>query len=101
TIGKDIREFFRGRYQVTQKCLESDEEPKQVTSEEFYQLSCFLSPEVRYIQSGIKEKLSGEIEKMSNVLGRNAKWERNVLIDRLPAYVSVQMVRFFYKESSQ
>ncbi|VDP07762.1 unnamed protein product [Heligmosomoides polygyrus] len=101
TIGKDIREFFRGRYQVTQRCLESDDEPKQVTSEEFYQLSCFLSPEVRYIQSGIKEKLSGEIEKTSAVLGRNAKWERNVLIDRLPAYISVQMVRFFYKESSQ
>ncbi|KAK6052986.1 ubiquitin family protein [Cooperia oncophora] len=100
TVGKDIKEFFRGRYQVTQKCLECDEEPKQVTSEEFYQLSCFLSPEVRYIQSGIKEKLSGEIEKTSSVLGRNAKWERNVLIDRLPAYVSVQMVRFFYKESS-
>ncbi|VDO68840.1 unnamed protein product [Haemonchus placei] len=66
-----------------------------------FQLSCFLSQEVRYIQSGIKEKLSGEIEKTSNVLGRNAKWERHVLIDRLPAYVSVQMVRFFYKESSQ
>ncbi|RCN48463.1 ubiquitin family protein [Ancylostoma caninum] len=100
-VGKDIREFFRGRYQVTQKCLESDEEPIQKTTEEFYQLSCFLSPEVRYIQSGIKEKLSGEIEKTSTALGRNAKWERNVLIDRLPAYVSVQMVRFFYKESSQ
>ncbi|VDL79515.1 unnamed protein product [Nippostrongylus brasiliensis] len=100
-VGKDVREFFRGRYQVTQKCLESEEEPKQITSEEFYQLSCFLSAEVRYIQSGIKEKLSGEIEKNSSVLGRNAKWERNVLIDRLPAYVSVQMVRFFYKESSQ
>nr|CDJ80236.1 Ubiquitin and Peptidase C19 domain containing protein [Haemonchus contortus] len=101
SVGKDVKEFFRGRYQVTQKCLESDEEPKQVTSEEFYQLSCFLSQEVRYIQSGIKEKLSGEIEKTSSVLGRNAKWERHVLIDRLPAYVSVQMVRFFYKESSQ
>ncbi|ETN71098.1 ubiquitin family protein, partial [Necator americanus] len=60
-VGKDIREFFRGKYQVIQKCLESDEEPVQKTTEEFYQ----------------------------------------VLIDRLPAYVSVQMVRFFYKESSQ
>lgn len=100
-IGKDIREFFRGRYQVRQKCLECEEEPVQNTTEEFYQLSCFLSPEVRYIKSGIKEKLSGEIEKTSAILGRNAKWERNVLIDRLPAYVSVQMVRFFYKESSQ
>ncbi|KJH44118.1 ubiquitin family protein [Dictyocaulus viviparus] len=100
-IGKDIREYFRGQYQVRQKCLECDDEPIQNTTEEFYQLSCFLSPEVRYIQSGIKEKLSGEIEKTSTILGRNAKWERNVLIERLPAYISVQMVRFFYKESSQ
>uniref|UniRef100_A0A0K0DCZ8 Ubiquitin carboxyl-terminal hydrolase 14 n=1 Tax=Angiostrongylus cantonensis TaxID=6313 RepID=A0A0K0DCZ8_ANGCA len=77
-IGMDIREFFRGRYQVRQKCLECEDEPVQSTTEEFYQLSCFLSPEVRYIQSGIKEKLSGEIEKTSEILGRNAKWERNV-----------------------
>ncbi|KAE9418193.1 hypothetical protein Angca_009008 [Angiostrongylus cantonensis] len=60
-IGMDIREFFRGRYQVRQKCLECEDEPVQSTTEEFYQ----------------------------------------VLIDRLPAYVSVQMVRFFYKETNQ
>ncbi|KAJ1361464.1 hypothetical protein KIN20_020724 [Parelaphostrongylus tenuis] len=100
-IGKDVREFFRGRYQVRQKCLECEDEPIQNTTEEFYQLSCFLSPEVRYIQSGIKEKLSGEIEKTSTILGRNANGRRNVLIDRLPAYISIQMVRFFFKESSQ
>uniref|UniRef100_A0A0K0DJ33 ubiquitinyl hydrolase 1 n=1 Tax=Angiostrongylus cantonensis TaxID=6313 RepID=A0A0K0DJ33_ANGCA len=50
-IGMDIRELFCGRNQVRQKCLECEDEPVQSTTEEFYQLSCFLLPEVRYIQS--------------------------------------------------
>ncbi|VDK56247.1 unnamed protein product [Cylicostephanus goldi] len=44
-LGKDVKEYFRGRYQVTQKCLESDEEPVQKSTEEFYQVcACLICP---------------------------------------------------------
>lgn len=96
----DLNRYFSGEFKVTQKCLDTDEEPEQQSTEKFSQLSCFLSQEVKYIQTGIKEKLNEEIVKNSSKLGRDAKWNKKALISRLPAYVSVQMVRFFYKESS-
>lgn len=66
-----------------------------------FQLSCFLSQEVKYVQLGIKSKMTEEIEKNSEILGRNARYEKKALIDRLPAYLSIQMVRFFYKEKDK
>uniref|UniRef100_A0A914MQP3 Ubiquitin carboxyl-terminal hydrolase n=2 Tax=Meloidogyne TaxID=189290 RepID=A0A914MQP3_MELIC len=94
-----LKKFFEIKYQVKTKCLEEGSTEELQTSEETgYQASCFLSQSVRYIQSGIKCKMTEEIEKQSEELGRDAKYEKSSLIDRLPAYLSVQIVRFFFKE---
>ncbi|GMT05147.1 hypothetical protein PENTCL1PPCAC_27321, partial [Pristionchus entomophagus] len=93
-------DFFRGSYAVTLKNQESEEEPEIKSNEDFYQLSCFLAQEVKYIQTGLKEKLTEEIEKNSPTLGRDCKYSKKALIDRLPAYLSIQMVRFFFKQSA-
>ncbi|CAK5055368.1 unnamed protein product [Meloidogyne enterolobii] len=94
-----LKKFFEIKYQVKTKCLEEGSTEEVQTSEETgYQASCFLSQSVRYIQSGIKCKMTEEIEKQSEELGRDAKYEKSSLIDRLPAYLSVQIVRFFFKE---
>lgn len=53
------------------------------------------------MQLGIKSKLTEEIVKNSTLLGRDARYEKKTLIDRLPAYLSIQMVRFFYKEKDK
>ncbi|KAM3727487.1 Ubiquitin carboxyl-terminal hydrolase [Dirofilaria immitis] len=96
-----VSRYMEGRFKVEMKNLESDIEPISVTKETFLQLSCFLSQEVKYVQLGIKSKLTEEIMKKSAVLGRDAKYEKKTLIDRLPAYLSIQMVRFFYKEKDK
>uniref|UniRef100_A0A1I8BDA7 Ubiquitin carboxyl-terminal hydrolase n=1 Tax=Meloidogyne hapla TaxID=6305 RepID=A0A1I8BDA7_MELHA len=94
-----LKKFFEIKYQVKTKCLEEGStEELQTSVETGYQASCFLNQSVRYIQSGIKCKMTEEIEKQSEELGRNAKYEKSSLIDRLPAYLSVQIVRFFFKE---
>lgn len=64
-------------------------------------MSCYLDQEVRYIQAGIKNKMLEEIEKNSELLGRNARYEKRSLIKRLPKYLTIQMVRFFYKENKK
>ncbi|CAD6187331.1 unnamed protein product [Caenorhabditis auriculariae] len=97
----NARKYFGGRFEVKTKCIESEEEEVTTSSETFYQLSCFLNQDVKYIQTGIKCGMKEEIEKYSNVLGRNSKWLKEELIARLPKYVSIQLVRFFYKENSQ
>uniref|UniRef100_A0A914EAC9 Ubiquitin carboxyl-terminal hydrolase n=1 Tax=Acrobeloides nanus TaxID=290746 RepID=A0A914EAC9_9BILA len=93
-----IAQFLQGQFAVSLTNLEDPEEPPTSTTEPFMQLSCFLTQEVKYLQSGIKSKLIEEIEKHSENLGRNARYEKKCLINRLPAYLSIQMVRFFYKE---
>ncbi|KAF8386804.1 usp-14, partial [Pristionchus pacificus] len=96
--GTKTSDFFRGTYAVTLKNTESAEEPEIKSTEDFFQLSCFLSQEVKYIQTGLKEKMTEEIEKNSPLLGRDCKYSKKALIDRLPAYLSIQMVRFFFKQ---
>lgn len=93
-----VSQYFGGTFDITMKCQESGDEPESHSTEAFLQLSCFLSQEVKYLQSGLKAKLTEEIIKFSPSLQRDAKYERISLISRLPAYMSVQMVRFFYKE---
>uniref|UniRef100_A0A914H6N1 Ubiquitin carboxyl-terminal hydrolase n=1 Tax=Globodera rostochiensis TaxID=31243 RepID=A0A914H6N1_GLORO len=94
-----LKQFFEIEHEVVVKCLEegSNDEPQR-HKEKVLQLSCFLDQEVRYIQAGIRNKMVEEIEKKSKSLDRNAKFEKRSMVSRLPAYLSVQMVRFFYKE---
>jgi len=96
-----LRRLLEVEFEATVKCLENADEPVETVKESHIQLSCFLNQEVRYLQSGIKSKLIEEIEKNSPTLGKNARYEKKALISRLPAYLSIQLVRFFYKEKDK
>lgn len=57
---------------------ESSEEEVAVSKEHFLQLSCFISPEVRYMMSGLKSKMKETLIKHSANLGRDANYNRSV-----------------------
>ena len=44
--------------------------------------------------------MSGEIEKFSQVLQRNAIFKKKSLVSKLPSYLCVQFVRFYWKKES-
>ncbi|KAI1288370.1 Ubiquitin carboxyl-terminal hydrolase 14 [Halotydeus destructor] len=92
-----IDQYFGGTFEVKMKNSESEDEPVKETTENFLQLSCFISQDVKYMQSGLKLRLEETIEKKSDILGRNCKYTKISKIKRLPAYLTVQFVRFFYK----
>ena len=96
-----INRYFGGTLSCTVKCKESDDEPMQSSQEEFLTLPCFISADVKYLQSGLKLKLVEEITKQSAVLGRDAVWEKTSKVSRLPAYLAVTLMRFFYKEKEK
>jgi len=96
-----VRKYFSGRFDVTLTCKDAPDEPPTKSAEDFYQLSCFLSQDVKYIHTGLKANLVEEIIKNSPKLERDAKYERRCALTRLPAYLTIQMVRFFYKEKDQ
>ncbi|XP_022521247.1 ubiquitin carboxyl-terminal hydrolase 14 [Astyanax mexicanus] len=93
-----IDQFFGLEFDTTMKCTESEEEEPTKGSESQLQLSCFINQEVKYLATGLRLRLQEEITKFSPSLQRNALYMKSSKISRLPAYLTVQMVRFFYKE---
>ncbi|XP_020289644.1 ubiquitin carboxyl-terminal hydrolase 14 isoform X2 [Pseudomyrmex gracilis] len=92
-----IEQYFGGMYEVQLKCDDTDE-PATFAKEEFLQLSCFISQDVKYLYYGLMSKMQEQIVKMSPKLGENAVYSKTVKITRLPAYLTIQFVRFYYKE---
>lgn len=92
-----IDQYFGGAFDVEMKCVEAEDEPVSKSKENFLQLSCFISPEVKYMHSGLQSRLKEQLTKMSSTLGRDAVYTKSSLISRLPAYLTVQFVRFQYK----
>ncbi|CAM9517026.1 unnamed protein product [Lampetra planeri] len=80
------------------KCAESEEEEVTKGRETQMQLSCFINQDVKYLSTGLRGRLQEEITKRSATLNRDALYIKSSKVNRLPAYLTVQMVRFFYKE---
>lgn len=55
-------QYFGGTFEVELKCVESEEESVNKTVENFLQLSCFISQEVKYMHSGLKSVNTLNIE---------------------------------------
>lgn len=49
-----IDQFFGGTFKVEWKCTEAEDETATETKEQFLQLSCFISQDVRYMHSGLR-----------------------------------------------
>ena len=96
-----IDQFFSGEFSLQMKCEENADEPVTTNSESFLQLSCFISQDVKYLQTGLKLRLEERLTKNSPSLGRDASYLKTSRISRLPSYLCIQLVRFFYKEKEK
>lgn len=96
-----VEQYFGGKFQIEWKCNESEDEPVTKTAEDFLQLSCFISQEVKYMINGLKSKMQEQITKHSAILGKDAVFTKTAKISRLPAYLTIQFVRFCYKENNR
>ena len=52
---------------------------------------------ITHLAEGIQLSMTGQVEKYSDALGRNAQWTRSQKIARLPPYLVVQFGRFYWK----
>lgn len=75
-----IEQYFSGIFETELKCTESEDEPPTMGKEEFLQLSCFISQDVKHMHSGLKSKMQEQITKMSPTLGRDAVYTKTVCI---------------------
>jgi len=81
------------------KCVETDLEEPTESIEKFLQYSCYIDKDVKYLHTGLKQRLQENIEKHSPTLDRNAQYVKTMTVSRLPGYITIQMVRFHFKQS--
>ncbi|KAK7101177.1 ubiquitin carboxyl-terminal hydrolase 14-like [Littorina saxatilis] len=94
-----IDQYFGGEFESEMKCKEAPDEEATKSREKFLQLSCFIDQDVKYMHTGLKNRMEESIVKNSPTLGRDAEYVKTNTIRRIPAYLTIQFVRFHYKES--
>ena len=62
-----------------------------------YTIKCNIDNDVNHVSEGIKLGLKDDREKNSEKLGRLVAFTGSSAITKLPPYMTVQMVRFFFK----
>jgi len=92
-----INHIFGGETVATLKCTESDSEPVKNTVEKFNKLSCHINSNTSFLLQGLKESMTETITKRSDTLNREALYENTIRISKLPQYLTVHFVRFFWK----
>jgi len=88
-------------FKSTLKCDEAEGEPSSESTERLYQLSCFISADVKYLHTGLRLRLKETVTKHSTTLERDASYTKTSAITRLPSNLAIQFVRFFYKEKEK
>ncbi|KAI3436202.1 hypothetical protein D9Q98_002256 [Chlorella vulgaris] len=94
-----IRKLFGLRLRSTLKSAETDEVINK--EEEAEKLVCNISVEVNHLHEGIKLGLVQDREQRVEALGRDALFHGNAAISHLPPYLTIQMMRFYYKADVQ
>jgi len=92
-----IDRYMTGEFTSTLQCIEAPEEEKVVMKEPFSKLNCHITIQINYVQNGIMDALDEKLEKNSPTLNRSAFYSKSSRISRLPSYLTVQFVRFFWK----
>ncbi|CAG5096556.1 Oidioi.mRNA.OKI2018_I69.XSR.g14675.t1.cds [Oikopleura dioica] len=100
---KDLmEELFGVQYRSETKCIEEGGETEaKVETDKQLSISCFIDTDVKYLLTGLKKNLVEKIEKKSEKLDRQAQYEKNSTIERLPHYLAVNFIRFYYKTGTQ
>lgn len=101
---------YIGRYMsgTLESVLECDEQAAKdagemavESSDVFFKLNCHIDKETNHLQDGLAAGLEEKIEKNSSALDRNAIYTKRSKISRLPKYLTVHFVRFFWKRDTK
>lgn len=98
-----VRELFEIQYTVKMKNLEIKEEKETIAVENTLKLNCHIDNEsnpITNLREGIKQSMTSGLTKKSEIAGRDCQYIRTYEIARLPGYVIVHFVRFFWKQAS-
>merc|ERR1711864_44396 len=96
-----VEQFMGIECSAETKCIETETEEPTKSVEKFLQYSCYIDKDVKYLHTGLKNRLSETIEKHSPTLNRDAHYVKTLSVSRLPGYITIQMVRFHFKQKEE
>ncbi|KAG4306081.1 hypothetical protein PORY_000069 [Pneumocystis oryctolagi] len=94
-----VEKYMLGTIINEMKCNETQDEPPVVSKEDFIKLNCHIGMNTNYMIDGLREGLKEIISKHSEVLNREVTFTKTSRLSRLPKYLTVNFVRFFWKLS--
>ncbi|GAW15449.1 hypothetical protein ANO14919_048580 [Xylariales sp. No.14919] len=100
-----IEKYMSGEFTSELVCdeaaaREGGEQPI-ASKDAFLKLNCHIDATTNHLRDGIVNGLKEQLEKRSEVLGRDAVYTKTSRISRLPKYLTVHFVRFFWKRETQ
>ncbi|KAI9809102.1 MAG: hypothetical protein M1825_002391 [Sarcosagium campestre] len=100
-----VDKYLAGTFSTSLECDETaaKEAGEEATKSEdvFLKLDCHINAQVNHLRDGILAALSEKIEKRSPALERDAIYTKTSRISRLPKYLTVHFVRFFWKREAE
>jgi ubiquitin carboxyl-terminal hydrolase 14 len=100
TDSDKIAQLFEIEIEEKLTCTEAEEEPN-VKVEHAKKLSCHINEKTSNLLVGLEQGLNEPVTKLSPTLGRDALYSKVSRIKKLPPYVFVNFVRFFWKSKEQ
>lgn len=64
-------------------------------------LVCYIDNNTSELVSGLKASLAENVELYSDILQRNTFFNKKQLISRLPPFLNIQFMRFFWKQANE
>ena len=99
-----IDRYLAGKLESTLTCDEEAAreggEEVEKSSEAFMKLDCHITKDTNHLRDGISAGLEEKIEKRSAILDRDAMYTKSSRVSRLPKYLTVHFVRFFWKREA-
>jgi len=92
-----VEQYLAGQMSKTLTCDDAPDEPPTHTVERIFKLDCNITINTNFMMSGILDSLDQKITKNSPSLGREAVYTEKSRVSRLPEYLTVHMVRFYWR----
>jgi ubiquitin carboxyl-terminal hydrolase 14 len=96
-----VDKYMGGKFEVTTTCDDAEGEEAVVNYEDFNDLKCNIGAETNHLREGLRLALDEKIEKTSPSLGRDATYTRVSRISRLPRYLPIHLIRFFWRKDTK
>lgn len=99
-FGDDLMQKFQINFRTTIKDTANEQDITVKEDDHDLKLQCHISGTTNFMKNGLAESLNEKIEKRSSITGVNSIFDVQKQITKLPEYLTVQYVRFFWKKST-